>query len=210
MKKLILLLSFLGIISISFAQFIPKVGMTVSDITYAYSNITLEPNFGFLFGVAYNKALGKNRFSVQPELLFVQKGAKNKYYTDIDNNFKIEYRINYLEIPILFKYSIGKAKRFYLTGGPSLGIVIGGHTEFKGTNNGEYFDRNWEAPKFGVETPEAFKRYDFGAQLGGGVLLANKIVIDLRCSRSLTTINSGEPYRNIAAQLSVGIPISKK
>ena len=68
----------------------------------------------------------------------------------------------------------------------------------------------FSTPKFGVETHEAFKRYDFGAQLGGGVLLANKIVIDLRCSRSLTTINSGEPYRNIAAQLSVGIPISKK
>ncbi|MEK6782771.1 MAG: porin family protein [Bacteroidota bacterium] len=202
MKKLILLLSFLGIVSISFGQFIPKVGITGSDITYVYSNTTFKPKFGFLLGVAYNKALGKSRFSIQPELLFVQKGAIENY-TDIDNNLKIETRLNYLEIPILFKYSIGKAKRFYLTAGPSLGIVIGGHTEFKGTVNGDYFEFSRKVPKFGVETPEAFKRKDFGAQLGGGVLMANRIIVDLRYSRS------GMNFYYSTVQLSVGIPIRK-
>jgi hypothetical protein len=61
-------------------------------------------------------------FAVQPEVLFIMKGAKGK----ADDATDVKWNINYVEIPILIKANLpteGKIKPF-LAVGPGIGILI--------------------------------------------------------------------------------------
>ncbi len=91
---------------------------------------------GFLFGADLNIAIN-NKFSVQPGLAFVQKGARyidNNFVATIDslNNFNKETHIllNYIEMPVLALYHFSLGEKFplkgYLGGGMSAGMFIGG------------------------------------------------------------------------------------
>src|SRR5690242_10651190 len=121
---------------------IPKVGLSLATTTASgvqedgvTNTVGAQP--GFTLGAGYNISigtLGKSIFSLQPELTFVQKGfsaeSKGEFYDgeaiyefSADQNFKI----NYLEIPVLAKLEFGSDKaRFFAYAGPSLGLALGG------------------------------------------------------------------------------------
>ena len=56
-------------------------------------------------------------FSVQPELLYSQKGAKNKLVSEIYDVF------SYLDLPIMVKARLGETG-FFLEGGPQFGYLL--------------------------------------------------------------------------------------
>lgn len=75
--------------------------------------------FGFAAGgfLSYHTSSG---FSLQPEVLFVTKGAK----FDVAGN-EVTYNLNYIEVPILLKYYLARqvATQPYLFVGPSIGFL---------------------------------------------------------------------------------------
>lgn len=210
MKKLILLILFLGVISVSFGQLIPKVGMTVSNNTTFYNGTDFNYKWktGFMVGIAYNKNLGKSGISVQPELLFIQKGTNSEYMNGSEH-WKAKIRINSFEVPVLFKYSFGKTTRFYLNVGPSFGLMIGGN--YESTNiSGSSDNSSGKLDEFKFTSENLNRRKDIGAQFGGGIVLANKVIIDIRYGLGLTYIKPlGISEKYSALQLSIGIPLKK-
>ncbi|HEY9046616.1 MAG TPA: outer membrane beta-barrel protein [Ohtaekwangia sp.] len=53
-------------------------------------------------------------------------------------------------------------------------------------------------------------KIDFGVQFGGGVLIAGKVMVDVRYGLGLTNITDGSNAKNGGFQFTVGVPISLK
>ena len=82
----------------------------------AISNTDAEQSkTGFTAGVGVNFKVKGSALSIQPELNYVGAGTKIK-----DN--KNKYNLNYLELPVLVKYSFGPV---YINAGPSIGMAMG-------------------------------------------------------------------------------------
>jgi hypothetical protein len=116
----------------------------------------LAPNFGAFVNYELNSAL-----SLQAEVLFSGQGGKRNGMQAIDDvplpfptnttlyaNFNNENIINYLEIPILLKYTFsGNETGFseYVDAGPYLGILLNAQTKTNGNSN-IYLDPSGNMP----------------------------------------------------------------
>lgn len=80
----------------------------------------LEPLTGYHAGVVAR--FGGPNFSVQPEILYSQYGAKIVSGTNL-----AELRSNVLEVPLLIKYAFGNRKaRFFVNVGPFIDYALNG------------------------------------------------------------------------------------
>ena len=131
-----------------------------------------EAKIGFALGgfLTFNIS---GDFSVQPELLFVQKGTKW-----LDGDAKAVFRLTYLEIPILAKYSfpVGTNMNAFVFAGPALALKVGAtaYVEVGDESDSENLD-------------EA-KGMDFGLAFGAGMAwpLGNNIfTFDVRYTLGL-------------------------
>lgn len=84
---------------------------------------------GFSFGGLFNYQID-NRFSLQTEINYEQKGAKyngdyffSLYGITYPNEIKSTLYLNYLTIPLLVKVSFGRLAKVYIATGPYFGIL---------------------------------------------------------------------------------------
>jgi opacity protein-like surface antigen len=125
---------------------------------------------GIWMNYAFNEA-----FSLQPELLYMLKGA------DWDNG-DYTIKLSYIDLNILAKYSIPMEGNFapYLFAGPSLGMNISAKEEYKGES----------------EDLDDVKSMDIGAMLGVGfdymLESGGCISFDARYAMGLTTIDDSD------------------
>jgi hypothetical protein len=191
MQKTLLLSIALLAFSAARAQvsIIPKGGLTYATIafktreTFIRDKESVQSVTGFVSGIGLNVPLAKNgAFSVQPELLYVQKG----YRTDITNwagRTDARIRFNYLEVPVLGRFTLGTEKfKLYVNAGPSFAYGLDGQHEaftnagtFSSTREGRNFFRKRPGLIAGDNQyydPKYFNRFDVGGQLGGGVGLS--------------------------------------
>ncbi len=228
MKKLIVVIALIAAVSASAQTIIPKAGMTLSTLdaeTFAsnpgdfdsYKNIT-----GFSVGVGYRIGFG-DLISLQPELLFIQKGWKNEYgYDDGVDYYRYQYtetvKLNYLELPILVRIALGPEKfKFHINAGPSVGFGINGeyNQDYFETYGGTPFEFSNEGDVKFEDRPDGYEGYDqyypnrieFGAQIGGGVTLFDKVMIDVRYGLGLTDLSDDGKSKNRVLQFTVGVPI---
>lgn len=204
MKKLFFTGALMLLVACAFSQsIIPKAGVTLSK----WGGDDLEDikfNVGFTVGVGFNFPLGTGPISLQPELNFIQKGWKAE-----DGDATAKAKLNYLEIPILVKATFGEATKFYLNAGPSIGLGFGGKLKAEEGSLSEEVD-----VKFGDGDDEDAlyieKRTDVGLQLGGGVIVAEKVMIDLRYGLGLTSLFEDATIKNNVLQFTIGIPLGLK
>ena len=228
MKKVVL--SIAAMITLGFAanaqmSIIPKAGITLSNMAVKEKEDGQKSNLGKTFGLGLNLPVSEGMFSIQPELLFTQKGVK---YSEDDYSQKMH--LNYLELPVLAKASFGSdAVKAYVNAGPSVGFALGGNVKTK-------FDGETETTKirFGEgedeETvyldTENYNRVDLGMQFGGGIALQagpGSLILDARYGLGLSnfakapeTIPSGasksdfkNQHRVFALSLGYAIPFGK-
>jgi len=172
------------------------------------------PKAGAIVGIATNIPLGGDRFSLQPEVLFHQKGYTSKY-EDSEESDSYTTTLNYLEVPVMARLNFGK---FYAAAGTYVGFGIGG--KYKGSNSYLGYTAHHEGKvNFGKE-PDNYagsdtyiKTPDFGVQIGAGVKVS-VFTIDLRYGLGLTDINEKRDLNtqtcNRSLQLTVGVPIQRK
>ena len=115
-------------------------------------------------------------FAIQPEILYSQKGYKLS--GDIAGVPWVgEYRLNYVEIPVLAKFSFGVLVKPYILAGPYYATKISGLLE-----------RNaWATPpprQHGL----CRRSSDLGFVLGAGISTPVKLSLDVRYSNSFSTI----------------------
>jgi hypothetical protein len=214
---------------------IPKVGMTIAKVNVSSNEAgTPKSTLGFTLGAGVNFPIN-NIFSFQPELVFIQKGFAVKEdfsfsFGGITESMDLDAKliINYLEVPALVKATFGTNTKFHFIAGPSIGIGLGGKYRYE--YNAVYTDGNitemehQEASgkvKFGESEDENSEdvylkeRVDFGLQIGGGVLIKEKVLVDLRYGIGLTNLGGGlsdgdDKIQNRVLQITVGIPINLK
>lgn len=199
------------------------VGGGDEEITRDYRSRT-----AFSFG-GYIEYRVSPRFSIQPEINFAPQGGKRDgiqpvtqpipglppppgdyYYGDFKNTAKL----NYIEVPVLFKYTQRRSgPRVYVNGGPYVGILLKATQETRGTSP-LFIDRNgtpfeipapptlsstslggipfppitWDAD---TDVTDSLNRVNFGVTGGGGIQFPvgdNYFFIDARASYGLRTL----------------------
>ena len=134
-------------------------------------------HFGLLDHIHINRM-----FAVQPEVIYSMQGTKYKF----DNN-DYEYRLGYLNIPVLLQIMTQKGWRFET--GPQLGIIL------NATNN-----RVNPQDVKGV-----FKSTDVAWALGIGYITASKFGFDVRYNIGLSDItkDSNTDIKNMVLQAGI-------
>lgn len=166
-----------GTVNAQEVKFGAKLGMNVSSING--SNVTnIDSKTGFVLGVTSEISL-TDKFSVQPELLFSQQGAKS------EGNFTLD--LNYLTLPIMAKYYV--VKGFSVEAGPQFSFLV--KDEAVSETNGAVSDTD-------------ARNFDLNANLGLGYQLENGIFFQTRYNLGLLDVAKGSNNKNGVFQIALG------
>lgn len=196
MKKMIIVLLFvLTLASVEMTAagksvFGLKIGADSASLTNnIFIKSTWERYMGFTAGVFFSLALTDN-LDVQPELLIVQKGIHGKGL-NVDQGVILIFRFNYLEIPLLFRYSFsggeGRAPRPYILAGPYLGFKLSAKETLEYSNE--------TVAKKDVE----IKNTDFGLTAGVGLSIpigSGAALAEIRYSHGFSEVFKGSEMNN--------------
>jgi hypothetical protein len=152
-------------------------------------------------GVALTTPLS-GRFFVQPQLLYVQKGAKNAFVDPqlgmVDGTIKTAY----FEVPVLLGINLGGDGDvvLHLVAGPSVGIELSCDLEVSAL--GQSMTSRCGDIGFSMKTLDA------GVTAGGGITFpvgSFAISLDARYTRGLLAIVDGSNTRNQGFSVGAGI-----
>lgn len=177
------------------AQIGIKAGATLSSLSQdAFfndaENITDNSLWGIQAGLFAELPLG-DFFSIQPEILWMQKGGNTEF--DIaDSGINQDYRINYIEIPVLAKIKTGTTDDvgvgLFFYGGPFISYALNG----KISNEITFLDDSIENEDIDIDFDEDNqRRIDWGAAFGLGVNLGN-LMLDLRYDLGINNLLDDE------------------
>lgn len=130
-----------------------KGGLNVSNL-YIDDIDDENARYGFNVGV-YGQILSTEVFAIQPELLFSTKGSKAEYGGLIDQTIK--YNLNYLDLPVLAVFKLGKSAEIHV--GPYVSYLLGANVSYSGdiANTADKIDK------------DNLKSFDYGLSGGFGL-----------------------------------------
>lgn len=190
------------------AQVAIKAGVNFASISESarleeYETLEEKSVAGFQAGLSFDLGLS-DMFTIQPEVLFIQKGGKSTYKINDDNKIVSRLYYNYVEVPVLAKLKFYKESGggFYLLGGPFIGLAIGGKTKTSTTVLGETTTTEDDFNFDNDDEAERQRRTDWGVSFGGGVKFG-QIFLDARYNLGINNLldtdsnnqNDEAPYR---------------
>lgn len=168
MKTIFLSLGLLAGVSVAAqaqsAKFGVKAGASLTGFTGSDADGT-KYKFGFNGGVLANFGFS-DMISIQPEVLYSMKGAKD------DGNSDLRLNLNYIDVPVLFKVATGATGLFFELG-PQVGFTASAKLT-DGTTS--------------VDFKDYVKNVDFGYAAGLGFQAASGPMIGLRYNGGFTKI----------------------
>lgn len=177
MKKLFL---GIGLMAGSFMfaqQFGAKAGLNVSSMQGFDGT---KAKTGFHAGLFMNAPIAES-FSIQPEILYSQYGAKENEGNSNSIN------LDYITVPVMFQYNA--TPEFYLEAGPELGLLISSKLKV----NNETIDMKDETESFNL-----------GLGLGAGYYFTPNIGLSARYVAGFTDVikdNVGDAVKNNVFQV---------
>ncbi len=182
MKKFTILFVTLLFAMSSFGQWSTgaRLGANFSTLTGGWCDSD-EAKSGWITAMAFG-AVSNYEFtemiSLNAELLYITIGDKTKYTETGEKNSLDEYvsttteRYNYLQLPILARFTFGSNIIFFGVIGPYMGYKIGG--KYKTESNGHvtkgrfrFKEKNLEENDW-LYNSDLERRFDFGLYIGGG------------------------------------------
>lgn len=154
-----------------------KVGLAMYSFTgddTEFEGLEPESRMGLAAGGFFTFALSPN-FALQPEVLYVMKGAKYEEGGD-----KLTFKLDYLDIPVLFKY------RFATAGSTRPNLFAGPVASLKMSDK---LEAEVDGVEVEMDMPGDVKGVDFGLVLGGGLdfaMSSTTVVFDFRYTLGLT------------------------
>lgn len=161
-----------------------KGGLNLTNL-YVEDASTEKLKAGFNAGIFWKLAVAKG-FSIQPEVLYSQKGTKTTYDNFIQGDGEYRFNLNYLEVPLLAVVNLGK--NFNIQAGPYVGYLLSANVKDMnndGTINGaaDLNEDNFERWDYGVAGGLGFDvsnftlgaRYNYGLREIGKAGLAGEI-----------------------------------
>ena len=183
---------------------------------------TYNNKFGFLGGVMLNVPLIQDGFlSLQPEVLYSQKGFENKptEYTSVLGKQKREGQVNYnyLDVPVLLKINAGG---FIAEAGPQYSYLISANDETKITTTPALGGSPSTSESQNKRDVSGLNRNELGYLAGVGYQADNGVSLNLRYTGAFSDFvkgNNGAYFngdlknaRHSAFQLSLGYLIPSK
>lgn len=158
-----------------------KGGYNLAAVSFDGVGETGQRN-GFHIGV-YGEEFISDSFSIQPELLYSQQG-----YKITDSNGTFTQKLNYINLPIMFKAY--PSKNFFLEVGPQIGLAISHKEVYEGLFNStqEYNPDN----------------FDWGFNFGGGIKTDSGISLGVRYHLGLGDLYDQGKAQNRVWLFSVG------
>lgn len=152
--------------------------------------------WGFHGGVLVNLPL-TDRWSLQPELLYSQKGTK-------EENSSTRIRVNYVDLPVLLRVAPGPGGLF-LEGGPQLGYQAGSEASI---------DTRKPLARVTSDFAGSYPPFDVGYAAGVGYELPSGLGIGLRYNGGLRHVLQGatadDTARNSAFQLYLSALVGRR
>ncbi|MBL7814035.1 MAG: PorT family protein [Saprospiraceae bacterium] len=220
MKKLIVMVVlFLSINGLTHAQVSIRGGINVASMSANateknYNDYENQSIIGYQVGLAFPLAISEH-VSIQPEVVYIQKGGKSQYIANENNKLISTFTSNNIEVPISLKLGLGnntgKGLGFYILAGPYVGIALNGKYKNDLTILGATSSSTKTVDYTDDSTPE--KRIDWGANIGAGISLG-RMYLDARYNLGINNLldsdtsnsNDNEPYRrNRGIGLTLGI-----
>lgn len=167
-----------------------KFGASLANLSGSDAGDT-QIRTGFGGGAFITYAINDN-FAIQPELLYVMKGAKQTYTDPILGDVDGVLKFDYLELPILVQALIPTSGNFKPTvfAGPSVGFLLSAKAKAEAMG--------YSAE---VDVKDMTKSVDFGLAFGAGVgyQLTNggTITFDARYGLGLTSVDDSGADANI-------------
>ena len=181
----------------------PKLGFKAGlNLTNMYVQDVSDENMkvGLTAGFIAKLPLSRG-FSIQPELLYSNKGAKETYNNLLQGEGEYRFNLHYIEMPVLAVINLGS--NFNIHGGPYIAYLAG--VDIKDMNDDGSVENIDEL------NAENFHRVDYGLAAGFGVDISN-LTLGARYSYGLHEIGksgslSGEltkDSKNSAISLYIG------
>ncbi|SDI98796.1 porin family protein [Chryseobacterium jejuense] len=229
MKKLFIGVAFAGSLFINAQEktkssspitFGVKGGLNLStvseDSNYSeYHDDENKMKAGFHAGVFVNIPVAQ-KFSIQPELLFSQLGAKIEererfLVGDYSYRREADYKanFNYLVLPVMVQYNI--LPQLYVEAGPEFGYLLGGRfkgddvtTIRKSVNSPTVTTRESLSEKLDTDL---YNRFQFGIGIGAGYYFTQNFGVTARFTAGITNImdNGDSDYKIRNNALQVGV-----
>lgn len=166
-----------------------------TNLNYGGSNSAVE-DFrkeakGIQAGVSFQAGVTPS-FSVVSEFYFMMKGGKLKADNPLTNS-ETTQRLYGLELPVLARVHFGK---FHANAGPAVAYNLSGKRKINGQSTDIAFS----------SSSNDFKRFEAGAQVGGGYtfrIKQKRIALDLRYNYGLTNISRSQEIHNRSFIVSV-------
>ena len=171
------------------------INVVATNLNYGGANSSLndykKSNNGLQVGASFQAGI-TSRFSLVTELYFMRKGGKLKAGNPLTISESILH-LNTIELPVLARFHFG---RFYVNAGPSIAYALSGSWKIEDESTKLSF----------ANSPEGFKRFDAGVQMGGGVefpFKQGRIALDIRYNYGLTNISYSKEIYNRGIMVSV-------
>ncbi len=223
MKKLTTLIIAVFIISMaseSFAQRFAVIGgMNLSNQLWKSDDEKLSDEFklkpGFHVGILI-QAPKSGLVSFEGGIILSTKGFVTKTeetYMGDKYTSKFSMNLYYLDIPLMVKFSfeVGEVIIFFETG-PYIGIGLSGNMKSRITYQGEE-ETDKENIEWGSDDDDWFKRLDYGATFGVGVVLFEALQLGVHHDLGLANISSytddGALIKNRVYRFTVGYRFGK-
>lgn len=156
-----------------------KLGVNIASLNGSNAN-NLDSRAGLIIGVAAEIPFTE-KFSIQPELLYSEQGAQQK------DNFM--YELNYVLLPIMAKYYIGKG--FSVEAGPQFSFLLKDELASLEQNNSS-------------EVNTAAENFDLGLNLGLGYQFKSGIFFQTRYNLGLVAVTEDPDIKNGVFQMTLG------
>jgi hypothetical protein len=156
---------------------IPNAGQVIDQIT-GFESVDVSAKIG-LTGGGFVQFAFNERFSLQPEMLFVMKGVN----LDLEENLgNASAKVNYLEFPIFVRFNraLNDTLGGFVMAGPAFGVKVGTGGTLSGVQGAVEGSRDFDIDP-------AIASRDFGLAFAGG-LEWQKFLIEARYVLGLTDI----------------------
>jgi hypothetical protein len=143
----------------------PKFGIKGGvNLTNMYVKDVSDENMKVGFNAGFFAKLPVTRgFSIQPELLYTSKGAKETYNNFIEGRGEYRFNLNYIELPVLAVFNV--AKNFNLHVGPYISYLA--EANIKDLKDNGTMDEITDLDA------DNFNRIDYGVAGGLGIDISN-------------------------------------
>ncbi|MBP2649039.1 MAG: hypothetical protein H6Q77_2663 [Gemmatimonadetes bacterium] len=155
-----------------------KGGLSLGDVPkfadeiYEGGNTSLRAGFAAGGFIAIRFGSG---FSVQPEVLYTQKGVKIDF-SDGSMSADLRYKADYIDVPVLARYTFGKGLRGYVFAGPSFDFQLSTKVA------ASLLEQSGEQ-----DVSEDVENFEFAMVFGGGIEVG-PLLLEARWSEGLTNL----------------------